>query len=263
MLVLLALSMDEPERADLRVSHFVLGYDDAREARSKSVHGEDFVPFCSEVYREGSYFERDSSVESRRQHFSFSDGNRSCTPNSTSHEVYAHPVGLTKANLSEVVRSDLRASHFSIGTQGCACDWKTSHREEYGFFSDREARSKPCVETGRRTAIFGSSIQKDDYLSESKSRFVCHKHASRTQMAADVKEDLRRSHFSHAMNFESDFSTESHSAFRKWYMDDQAHTADQVSQLKAELSKSHLNLWKGSMKGYMSESRSQFVKHVL
>lgn len=255
--------MIEQERADLRASHFVLGFDDAREERSKSVHGEDFVPFCSEVYREGSSFKRDSLVELRRQHFSFSDGRRSCTPISTSHEAYAYPVGFTKANLSADVRSDLRASHFSIGTEGCACDWKTAHREQYGFFPDREARSKPCVESGRTTTIFGSSSEASDCLSESKRSFVCHKHATRTQMSADVKADLRRSHFSHAMDFESDFSTESQSAFRKWDMDDQAHSADQVSRLKAELSKSHFNLWNGSMKGHMSESRSQFVRHVL
>ena len=33
-----------------------------------------------------------------------------------------------------------------------------------------------------------------------------------------------------------------------------------MKQMKAELTRSHFNLWEGSMKGYLSESKAQYSR---
>ena len=220
-----------------------------------------FQSIPASVYSNGETLQKEVMNDLRSQHFTLGDCYSPDVVQSTSQASYVEHAGTHKAMLAQEVQADLRASHFSIGGKSEPSDWVSTSR---CAFAD------PCVKVSRverrgsdaPAGYTGSVLPFEDvtdYTSESRRALPLHWGIHRTEMAKEVKADLRRSHFSHTGSGNDDYSTTASSAYT--YRPQSGDSGrEAMKQMKAELTRSHFNLWEGSMKGYLSESKAQYSR---
>ena len=239
-----------PSLESISGSHFKFGYQDDSSNKWMGSYSREFVAPDESVYACGASLQQEVKDDLRREHFAFGTG-APATPQSSSQEAYIAYPGDHRSTLVESVRSDLRASHFSIGRNACNT-WISTNHEAY-----LDQRITPVPPKSFKPEVRNNVFPwKDaiDFISESHRSFQSHPGCNRSEMASSIKADLRRSHFNHTGNGETDYSTTASSSY-------QYRQPERLySSSNSDTAKSHFSIWgQGSMKDIQSVTKSDYT----
>jgi hypothetical protein len=189
----------------------------------------------------------------RKHHFDLGNADEKCRWLSSSRSDFVAHMGSHRSQLSAATRADLRASHFSLESSNSS-NWISCNHADFKDFSGhaRAASFRGTTDQG----IFPFE-EETNYVSETRRACPGYYGVPRTQLADSVKTDLRRSHFTTS----GDCAPEFESVFSSSYKNPGVQSGDSKAQseMKLELSRSHFDLWRGSMRGYQSETKSAFL----
>ena len=244
---------------DSRKSHFVFGWDENLAERRGGTYACSFLTpsIAGSLPADGSTNEAFS--EPRKHHFQIGTESEK-TPKSSFQEAFVEHAGHHKASLAKDVKADLRASHFSVGTVGEISSYVTTSQaalaDHSGSLKNDSCRIPPVNEPPRFSVI---PYEEDVvYGTEAGRAFKPHWGVHGARMAKSVKEDLRKSHFSHTMpDSPSDFTSTAQASFGVPGCAGRLSKAS-LKAMKQELMRSHFTVWEGSMKDSESETHSAF-----
>jgi hypothetical protein len=173
------------------ISHVVFGTDDNLPERSSGLSHQDFKPPDLGVYESNIQDQIERKGNLTAQHFKLGETGSCTVMRSVAQEAFVGHSGSHRARLADDVRSDLKASHFSIGS-GDTVNWETTNQNNMPH-PGRSARAGPIHRLEKPLTL--SWDQPTDYSTEMKEAFKRFKGDHKTTLAEEVRRDLRASHF--------------------------------------------------------------------